>query len=110
MEQVTHEAKLPSGRTITMREISGEQELSAAIEAGDDTGTPRGRAAFNLGCILRSIVAIDGQALDPVTTGEALRTKFRSKDWRCIQMMFDEIHFPSGDEVSSFRSSVRIGG
>jgi len=110
-DEVLHIAKLPSGREIALREISGQDELNALSEVGEDAEGMRGRALFTQACVLRAIARIDGKPFNAASeTAETIRRQFSSKEWRCVQDLYDRIHFPDKGELDSFRSSIRIGG
>ena len=102
------EGKLPSGRTFKMREIRGKDELAALVEAGDGSGRDV-QARVQWGLLMRSVVSIDGAAIEP-TTPESFRDGFSSKDWIALSNAFDKLHNLEEAELATFRDGFRIGG
>jgi hypothetical protein len=102
-------ATLPSGRTIRLRELSGQDELHAAQEAGSPEAT--GHATLSSWAMVhRSIVELDGAPFDHAATlSSGVRELFSRKDWACVQVLFEQLHLPTGDELQSFRGSIRYG-
>jgi hypothetical protein len=108
-ERMHVRATLPSGRTIRLRELSGQDELHAFQEAGDPESSGF-RVVSNWSMIHRSIVELDDKPFDPAATlAEGVRDLFSRKDWVCVQRLFDELHLPTEGEAESFRGSIRYG-
>jgi len=102
------EAELPSGRKIVLRELTGEDEIACATEAGDGTG-----AASNLryqwSQVMRSLVSIDGKAFDAsLTTPDGTRNQFDAREWAFVQDAFSELNRAKQDEVATFRKTFRL--
>jgi len=103
-----YEAKLPTGQSVKMRELTGMDELHAMAEIGEaDNSQARTRLQWSL--MARSMVEIDGAPVDPsLMTPEAFRNRFARKDWFCLLELFDTVQSPEEAEAESFRSSIRV--
>ena len=103
------EAKLPTGRTIRIREPRGSDELAATAEAGDDP--KRAAILLDRGLIMRCIVSLDGAPWekDRVTV-HSVRDLFTAKEWVALRELFYDIYMPSEEERADTRASKRIVG
>lgn len=100
----TLEATLPSGRKIKLKELTGQDELIASKEAGDNQGL----ALFSQ--VMRSIVMLDGKEFDASRyTPQGTRDQFSSKDWQHVLDAFGALNRPEMEEVAAFRATFKRG-
>ena len=100
----TLEATLPSGRTIKLKELTGQDELTAAKEAGENQGL----SLFSQ--VMRSIVKIDSEAFDASRfTPQSTRDQFSSKDWQLVLEVFGALNRPPMEEMAAFRATFKRG-
>ena len=98
------EATLPiSGKRIKLQQLTGEDEMAAANEAGSLGDTPAGRIALDHAMVQRSIVSLDGEPFDrSKVIGVAVRNLFDARDWQLILRMFREMHLPTETQAATF--------
>jgi hypothetical protein len=101
-------AKLPSsGITVVMSELTGRQELDAAIEAGT-TETTEGRLRLVWAQAMRSLYSIDGKRFDSSEhTAESFRNLFSAKDFGFVVELYLLVNRPSEADVATFRESAK---
>jgi len=102
-------AKLPySEREIVMVELTGRQELDAAIEAGT-ADTAEGRMRMVWAQSMRSMYSIDGVRFDSSEhTADSFRALFSPKDFGCVVELYMLTNRPTDEDVAAFRNSARI--
>ena len=102
-------ATLPdSGQEIVMSELTGQQEISAAMEAGDGESI-RGRALHVWNQAFRSLVSINGEAFDSSEhTAETFRELFSAKDFGLVVELFMLTNRPTDADVATFRKGAKI--
>jgi len=110
-QSVTETFELPSGRKVVMRELTGEDEMAASAEAGEDE-TPAGRYRQHATMMMRAVVSIDGQAFDrsTVADGVGFRNLWSPREWQLLMRAFGRLHNPTKEDVDSFlgASSVSV--
>ena len=93
----TLEATLPSGRTIKLKELTGQDELIASKEAGDNQGL----SVYSQ--VMRSIVMLDDKDFDPSRhTPQSTRDEFSAKDWQLVLDAFNR------DDLARWYASVAL--
>ena len=100
----TLEATLPSGRTIRLKELTGQDELIAAKEAGEN------QALGVFSQVMRSIIMLDGKEFDPSRyTPQGTRDEFSTKDWQLVMEAFGALNRPDMEELAAFRATFKRG-
>ena len=101
-------ATLPnSGQEIVMSELTGQQEISAATEAGE-TDSVRGRAMHVWAQAMRGLVSIGGKPFDSSEhTPESFRSLFSAKDFGLVVELFMLANRPTDADVATFRESAK---
>ena len=104
----TLEAELPSGRKIVLRELTGEDELACATEAGTIEGVAA-TLRYQWSQVMRSLVSIEGTPFDAsLTTPDGTRNKFDAKEWALVVDAFSELNRTKLSEVEKFRATFRL--
>lgn len=99
-------AQLCTGRTITLQEPTGEDELKAQLEAGNRDDSP---VLIDRALIMRSIVDVDGEPLDLSSVSAAtIRDYFSGKEWVQVRTLFQEFFITSEEEEKAFSESKRL--
>lgn len=104
----TIQVKLPSGKHVTLSELTGKEELLAASEV-----TISDRASSNMLLtrhqILRALKKIDGQQFDPSShSADSVRDLFSAVDWQLVQEAFFMLNRPSVEDVDAFRTAAEV--
>jgi hypothetical protein len=102
------QAALPSGIVVVMSELTGKQELAAAIDAGESGDTPRGRMLHVWAQALRSLVSINGAPFDSSEhTPESFRNIFSARDFLFVVELFMLTNRPTEADVATFREGAK---
>lgn len=97
-----------SGKKVVLRQLTGEDEMAAANEAGDGT-TPASRIALDHALVQRSIVSIGDQQIDKSTLiGSGVRNLFDPRDWQCVLSGFRQIHLPERAAFDTFLGGATL--
>lgn len=106
---VTFEFEIPdSGRTVVMRELTGEDELQAAAEIGSP-GEGAGRTMLTHALVHRAIVSIGGEPFDRSSVvGAGVRNLFSPREWQFVMAAFHKFHAPQETEIDSFLAGIRL--
>jgi hypothetical protein len=100
----TLEATLPSGRTIKLKELSGNDELIAAKETGEN------QTLSVYSQVMRSLVEVDGQDFDASRhTPQGTRDLFSAKEWQHVMDAFGALNRPTTEEAAAFRATFKRG-
>jgi hypothetical protein len=101
-------SKLPhSGKMIVVAELTGRQELDAAMEAVDPE-TAAGRLRHTWASAMRSVVSIDGKAFDSSEhTADTFRDLFSSKDFMFVVELYLMANRPTDADAATFRDGAK---
>ena len=107
---MTAKLKLPSGKVVVMRELTGEDELAAAAEADKMAGGDESKRqlANSWAAQKRAIVSVDGVDYEQSErTALGFRNEFSAKDHMALQVLFSQLHGVDKDEFDGFRSAIQ---
>ena len=92
-----------SGKRVVLRQLTGEDEMAAANEAGGVGDTPAGRIAIDHALVQRAVVSIGGEPFDRSSViGAAVRNLFDPRDWQCVIAAFRKLHLPEKEAFDTF--------
>jgi hypothetical protein len=109
--------KLPDGRVVVFREMSGTDELHALRDVGkvDDAGEAVRVSQFAQ--VWRSIVSIDGKPVDrtgdaksgnPLATPLGFRDQFSLAEWELLEAAYGKLNGVSLSQREAFLAECEI--
>lgn len=101
---------LPSGKVVVMRELYGDEELSAIGEAHSIAGSNEAKLQLALAWASRkrSLVSIDGEPYDQSSrTATSFRDEFSSRDHLALGWLFNEVNGIQEGEFARFRDEIQ---
>lgn len=96
-----NEVKLSDGRIVKIREAKGSDEMIVSGELGSVFEPNGGGAVIFQNCLIaKTIIALDGQPVEPLKGFERVRdfaAQFSSKDWNKIKKLYDKLNSDEGN-------------